>query len=668
MTDPATTSLTDGGRSVVQEYAELERRLADPGIHTDQTLRAHPQQAVCRAGPDRRGLPRARAAPRGPRRRARAGAGGRVLRRGGARLSRRPPARPRSTLRHLLVPRDPDDDRDAILEVKAGEGGEESALFAGDLLRMYLRYAEKRGWRAEVIDATESDLGGYKEARLAVKAKGTPQPGEAPWAMLKFEGGVHRVQRVPVTESQGRIHTSAAGVLVMPEVEETDEVEIHANDIRVDVYRSSGPGGQSVNTTDSAVRITHLATGIVVSCQNEKSQLQNKESAMRVLRARLHQLAREQAEAEASAARRSQVRTVDRSERIRTYNFPENRISDHRTGFKAYNLDTVLDGDLDAVIGSCVEADEQARLAAVVRRRRGLTGGAARRRAAGHDDPGRGGGRVRARGRPPPRRAPHAPGRGRGAPPHGPRRGGGARRVCRPRRRAGHAHTPAAPHRPGLLPPARAAGRAGVFVPRPETELLVDLALRALAGHTRLFAPVVVDLATGSGAIALAVKQEHPDARVYAVELGELAHGWAVANRDRLALDVTLERGDAREAFPELDGLVDVVTCNPPYIPDDQVPVDPEVRDHDPALALYGGSADGLALPLAMAAAGGRAAPRRRHPRHGARRDAGRLPAAAPWRPPGHWGQVTDHRDLVGRPRALVAVRSVQTDRIGSAP
>jgi peptide chain release factor 1 len=272
----------------------------------------------------------------------------------------------RERLRHLLVPRDPDDDRDVILEVKAGEGGEESALFAGDLLRMYLRYAEKHGWRAEVTDATESDLGGYKEARLSVKAKGSPQPGDAPWALLKFEGGVHRVQRVPVTESQGRIHTSAAGVLVMPEVEESDvAAEVDPHDLRVDVYRSSGPGGQSVNTTDSAVRITHLPTGIVVSCQNEKSQLQNKEAALRVLRARLHQAAREQAEAEASAARRSQVRTVDRSERIRTYNFPENRVSDHRTGFKAYNLDNVLDGDLDAVIGSCVEADEQARLAAV---------------------------------------------------------------------------------------------------------------------------------------------------------------------------------------------------------------------------------------------------------------------------------------------------------------
>ncbi|WP_083841680.1 peptide chain release factor 1 [Mobilicoccus pelagius] len=269
-------------------------------------------------------------------------------------------------LRVLLLPRDPDDDRDVILEVKAGEGGEESALFAGDLVRMYLRYAERRGWSAQVMDATESDLGGYKDVKVAVKAKGTPGPGEAPWARLKYEGGVHRVQRVPVTESQGRIHTSAAGVLVLPEVEDEGEVEIGPNDLRIDVYRSSGPGGQSVNTTDSAVRITHLPTGIVVSCQNEKSQLQNKESALRVLRARLLQAQRDAAEAEASAARRSQVRTLDRSERIRTYNFPENRIADHRTGFKAYNLDGVLDGDLDPVVSSAVDADEAARMAALV--------------------------------------------------------------------------------------------------------------------------------------------------------------------------------------------------------------------------------------------------------------------------------------------------------------
>ncbi|MYS20782.1 bacterial peptide chain release factor 1 (bRF-1) [Streptomyces sp. DvalAA-14] len=266
-------------------------------------------------------------------------------------------------LRLLLVPRDPSDDKDVILEVKAGEGGEESALFAGDLLRMYLRYAERAGWKTEILDANASDLGGYKDVQVAVKAKSNHEPGLGVWARLKYEGGVHRVQRVPATESQGRIHTSAAGVLVTPEAEDV-EVEIGPNDLRIDVYRSSGPGGQSVNTTDSAVRITHLPSGLVVSCQNEKSQLQNKESAMRILRSRLLAAAQEEAEREASDARRSQVRTVDRSERIRTYNFPENRISDHRVGFKAYNLDQVLDGDLDAMIQACVDADSAAKLAA----------------------------------------------------------------------------------------------------------------------------------------------------------------------------------------------------------------------------------------------------------------------------------------------------------------
>jgi len=264
-------------------------------------------------------------------------------------------------LTHLLVPRDPDDDRDVILEVKAGEGGDESALFAGDLLRMYLRYAERRGWKTELLDAQESDLGGYKDVSVAVKARGTPKPGEAPFARLKYEGGVHRVQRVPATESQGRIHTSAAGVLVLAEAEDVD-VTIDPNDLRIDVYRSSGPGGQSVNTTDSAVRITHVPTGIVVSCQNEKSQLQNKEQAMRILRARLLAAAQEEADAAASDVRRSQVRTVDRSERVRTYNFPENRISDHRVGYKAYNLDSVLEGDLDGVVQALVDADLNARL------------------------------------------------------------------------------------------------------------------------------------------------------------------------------------------------------------------------------------------------------------------------------------------------------------------
>ena len=259
-------------------------------------------------------------------------------------------------LRKLLIPRDPDDARDVIIEVKAGEGGEESALFAGDLVRMYTRYAER---------ITDSDLGGFKDIQVAVKAKGTVAPEDGVWAHLKYEGGVHRVQRVPVTESQGRVHTSAAGVFVMPEVDDPGEIEIDPNDLRIDVFRSSGPGGQSVNTTDSAVRITHLPTGIVVSMQNEKSQLQNKEAAMRVLRARLLAEQAAQAEAEANAARLSQVRTVDRSERIRTYNFPENRIADHRTGYKAYNLSNVLDGDLGPVIDSAIVMDEAARLAAV---------------------------------------------------------------------------------------------------------------------------------------------------------------------------------------------------------------------------------------------------------------------------------------------------------------
>lgn len=356
--------MLDTVQSILDEYATLEARLGDPAVHSDQNLVRTLNKRYAHLGP-------VVAAARAWTTAREDLAAARELAEEDASFADEVPAleealeQAEEHLRRMLVPRDPDDDRNVILEVKAGEGGEESALFAGDLLRMYLRYAEQRGWRTQVEDATESDLGGYKDVRVSVSAKGHPGPGEGPWARLKYEGGVHRVQRVPVTESQGRIHTSAAGVLVMPEVEDQGEVELDPNDLRVDVYRSSGPGGQSVNTTDSAVRITHLPTGVVVSCQNEKSQLQNKEAALRVLRARLRQMAQDAADAEASAARRSQVRTVDRSERIRTYNFPENRISDHRTGYKAYNLDHVLDGDLDPVVQSAMDADEAARLAAL---------------------------------------------------------------------------------------------------------------------------------------------------------------------------------------------------------------------------------------------------------------------------------------------------------------
>ena len=267
-------------------------------------------------------------------------------------------------LRRLLIPRDPDDGRDVIMEIKAGEGGAESALFAADLLRMYIQYANSKGWKTEILDKNESDLGGYKDVQIAIKSN-TTDPAQGVWAHLKYEGGVHRVQRVPVTETQGRIHTSAAGVLVFPEVDAPEEVEISQNDLRIDVYRSSGPGGQSVNTTDSAVRITHLPTGITVAMQNEKSQLQNREAAMRVLRARILAAQQEALEAELSAARKSQVKSVDRSERIRTYNFPENRIADHRTGYKSYNLDQVMDGALEPVVQSAIQTDEEARLAAL---------------------------------------------------------------------------------------------------------------------------------------------------------------------------------------------------------------------------------------------------------------------------------------------------------------
>ncbi len=343
---------------VLREYAEVEMALADPAIHNDQNAARRLGRRFAELAPIAAASAELDAVRGDLATATELGADDESFAAEATQLSAHA-AELESRLRELLLPKDPNDGKDVILEIKAGEGGDESALFAGDLLRMYLRYAEQHGWLVEVLDDEPTDLGGTKSATVAVRAR---RAGPSPWARLKYEGGVHRVQRVPATESQGRIHTSAAGVLVLPEAEEV-EVQIDPNDLRIDVFRSSGPGGQSVNTTDSAVRITHLPSGTVVSMQNEKSQLQNREAGLRVLRARLLAAAQEHADAAASDARRLQVRTVDRSERVRTYNFAENRISDHRVGFKAYNLDQVLDGSLDDVIDALTRAETEALLA-----------------------------------------------------------------------------------------------------------------------------------------------------------------------------------------------------------------------------------------------------------------------------------------------------------------
>jgi peptide chain release factor 1 len=345
--------------ALLAEHADLERQLADPGLHADAGAAKRVGRRFAKISPivaTYRKLETASGDLEAARE---------LAAEDSSFASEIPDLEARvskleTQLTDLLAPRDPHDGDDVVLEVKSGEGGEESALFAADLARMYIRYAERHGWTVTVLDETTSDLGGYKDATLTIASKGDSPDGV--WSRMKFEGGVHRVQRVPVTESQGRVHTSAAGVLVYPEPEDVEAVQIDESDLRIDVYRSSGKGGQGVNTTDSAVRITHLPTGIVVTCQNERSQLQNKARAMIVLAARLQALAEEQAQADASADRASQIRTVDRSERIRTYNFPENRIADHRINFKAHNLDQVLDGDMDDLLDALADADKQAKL------------------------------------------------------------------------------------------------------------------------------------------------------------------------------------------------------------------------------------------------------------------------------------------------------------------
>ena len=258
-------------------------------------------------------------------------------------------------IKQALVPKDPNDSKDVILEIRAGVGGDEASIWAGDLLRMYQKYTERLGFRMEEMESSESETGGYDKITVSVK-------GNRAYSRLKYEGGVHRVQRVPKTESQGRVHTSTATVAVLPEAEEVD-IDIDPNDVRVDVYRSTGPGGQSVNTTDSAVRLTHEPTGIVVSMQDEKSQLQNKEKAWRVLRARLLQMEQEKAAAELAGARKSQVGTGGRSEKIRTYNYKDNRVTDHRIGLTIKRLDSVLEGDLDEVVAALAAAEQAEKLA-----------------------------------------------------------------------------------------------------------------------------------------------------------------------------------------------------------------------------------------------------------------------------------------------------------------
>ena len=347
---------------LLDEYVELEKELADPSIHSDQGKARRLGKRYAELGPVIAGYRSWKSATEDL-------AAGREMAAEDADFAAEIPAleaaleESEARLEELLLPRDPNDDRDVIMEIKAGVGGDESALFAGDLLRMYQRYAERQGWKTEIIDATDSEMGGYKDVSMAIKSRGTGEPGKTPYAKLKFEGGVHRVQRVPETESQGRIHTSACTVAILAEADEVSDVVINPAEIRIDTYRASGAGGQHINKTDSAVRITHLPTGIVVECQDDRSQHKNKAQAMSVLVARIKDAEVRAQQSKIASERKSLIGSGDRSERIRTYNYPQGRITDHRINLTLYKIDAITEGDMDELIGA-LSAEHQADLLA----------------------------------------------------------------------------------------------------------------------------------------------------------------------------------------------------------------------------------------------------------------------------------------------------------------